>query len=103
MIEIPLLNDNGGTLVLNPEKTSVQIFNNGIHIRDLNEFEENFILSTWVAAHGYSWKIHERYIQEYPGEVFVLFDPTDGGSSIIGAYRSLDEAKRVLRVLIDTN
>lgn len=35
---------------------------------------------------------HNAMLYEYPGSIFVLFDGTDDGCSIHGAYRSLDEA-----------
>lgn len=35
---------------------------------------------------------HNAMLYEYPGDVFVLFDGTDDGCSILGAYRSLKEA-----------
>jgi len=36
---------------------------------------------------------HNSMLYEYPNDVFVLFDGTDDGSSIIGAYRSLKIAQ----------
>ncbi len=36
---------------------------------------------------------HGPMILEYPSNVFVLFDGTDDGSSILGAYRSLPQAQ----------
>ena len=36
---------------------------------------------------------HNSMLYEYPHDVFVLFDGTDDGSSIIGAYRSLKIAQ----------
>lgn len=38
-------------------------------------------------------KFHGSMILEYPSDVFVLFDGTDDGSSILGAYRSLQQAQ----------
>lgn len=37
-----------------------------------------------------------RWITEYPGDVFVVFDPTTDGSQILGATRSFSEAKKLL-------
>ncbi len=37
---------------------------------------------------------HGPMILEYPSDVFVLFDGTDDGSSILGAYRSLPQARK---------
>ena len=39
---------------------------------------------------------HDKHILEYDGDVFVVFDPTDDGSSILGACRTLEEAKLML-------
>lgn len=41
-------------------------------------------------------KHHDNWIIEFNESVFVVFDPTTGGSDIIGAARTLDEAKRLL-------
>ncbi len=40
-------------------------------------------------------KFHGPMILEYPGDVFVVFDGTDDGFSILGARRSLEEAKKL--------
>lgn len=37
---------------------------------------------------------HGPMILEYPGEVFVLFDGTDDGSTILGAYRTLEYTRQ---------
>jgi len=37
-----------------------------------------------------------RWITEYPGDVFVVFDPTTDGAQILGAARSFSEAKSLL-------
>lgn len=41
-------------------------------------------------------KHHDNWIIEFNESVFVVFDPTTDGSDIIGAARTLDEAKRLL-------
>jgi hypothetical protein len=41
-------------------------------------------------------KSHGKWIFEYPEEVFVVFDPTDDGSNIITACRTLAQAEYVL-------
>lgn len=41
-------------------------------------------------------KHHDNWIIEFNESVFVVFDPTTDGSDIIGATRTLDEAKRLL-------
>lgn len=41
-------------------------------------------------------KMVEDNIYQYSEELFVVFDPTDGGSSIVGAYRTLEESKIAL-------
>lgn len=51
-------------------------------------------LETKLAETG-SPKFHGPMILEYPHDVFVVFDGTDDGSSILGARRSLEEAKRL--------
>lgn len=51
-------------------------------------------LETKLAETG-SPKFHGPLILEYPHDVFVVFDGTDDGSSILGARRSLEEAKRL--------
>lgn len=40
--------------------------------------------------------IHDKNIYQYGEAVFVVFDPTDDGSSILGACRTLEEAKLML-------
>lgn len=39
---------------------------------------------------------HGYWIREYPGDVFVVFDPTTDGSGILGAARTLEEAEAIL-------
>lgn len=51
-------------------------------------------LETKLAETG-SPKFHGPLILEYPADVFVVFDGTDDGCSILGARRSLEEAKRL--------
>lgn len=51
-------------------------------------------LETKLAETG-SPKFHGPLILEYPADVFVVFDGTDDGSSLLGARRSLEEAKRL--------
>lgn len=41
-------------------------------------------------------KHHDNWIIEFNESVFVVFDPMTDGSDIIGAARTLDEAKRLL-------
>ena len=41
-------------------------------------------------------KHHDNWIIEFNESVFVVFDPTTDGSDIIGAARTLDEAKQLL-------
>lgn len=41
-------------------------------------------------------KHHDNWIIEFNESVFVVFDPTTDGSDIIGATRTLDEAKQLL-------
>ena len=43
------------------------------------------------------WKLHGKHIIEYPGDVFVVFDPTTGGAHIAGASRTIEEAIRILQ------
>ena len=40
--------------------------------------------------------IHDKFIYQYADEVFVVFDGTDDGSSIMGARRTLEEARALL-------
>jgi len=40
--------------------------------------------------------VHDKNIYQYGEAVFVVFDPTDDGSSILGACRTLEEAKALL-------
>jgi hypothetical protein len=44
----------------------------------------------------YTVTFHDKFIHEYEGDVFVVFDPTDDGSSIMGACRTLEEAQALL-------
>lgn len=58
----------------------------------------------WNAGVAWAKSIHEPklvepHIYEYPSDIFVVFDPTDGGSGIIGAYRSLVEAQLALAMV----
>lgn len=39
---------------------------------------------------------HGNWIVEYPGDVFVVFDPTTDGAHILGACRTLDQANQML-------
>ena len=45
--------------------------------------------SEWVPKYP---TLVEPYIFQYDETVFVAFDPTDGGSSILGAWRTKEEA-----------
>jgi len=40
--------------------------------------------------------VHGKDIYQYDNSVFVVFDPTDDGSSIMGAVRTLAEAQALL-------
>ena len=44
-------------------------------------------------------KYHGNWIVQYDEEVFVVFDPFDGGSSILCATRSLEDAENNLKNL----
>ena len=39
---------------------------------------------------------HGQWIIEYPGDVFVVFDPMTDGSGILGATRYLKDAYKML-------
>lgn len=41
----------------------------------------------------------EPYVFQYAEELFVAFDPTDGGSSVVGAWRRQQEAREALERL----
>lgn len=41
-----------------------------------------------------------RWITEYPGEVFVVFDPTTDGAHILGAARTFVEAEKILKSVV---
>lgn len=41
-------------------------------------------------------KSHKDWIYEYPGNVFVVFDPMTNGESIAGAARTLAQAESIL-------
>lgn len=45
-------------------------------------------------------KLIEPYIFQYGEELYVAFDPTDGGSGVVGAWRTPDEARNALEDLI---
>lgn len=42
-------------------------------------------------------KHHGQWIVEYPGEVFVVFDPMSDGCYILGAFRRLEDAQYHLK------
>lgn len=39
------------------------------------------------------WKLHESFLLEYPGDVFVTFTPDSDGAHTLGAHRTLAEAQ----------
>jgi hypothetical protein len=41
-------------------------------------------------------KHHGSWIVEYPGDVFVVFDPTTDGAGILGASRNISGANKIL-------
>lgn len=47
-------------------------------------------------------RMHGRWIVEYPGDVFVVFDPMTDAAGILGAARSLQAAETQLARLADT-
>lgn len=50
-----------------------------------------------VPAYDHSFAVEvAHHIFKFGEAVFVVFDPTDDGSSIVGAYRTLREAQRAL-------
>ena len=46
---------------------------------------------------------HGNWILEYPGDVFVVFDPTTDGSDILGAARTLEEAEAILNAPVNNH
>lgn len=45
-------------------------------------------------------KHHGQWIVEYPGDVFVVFDPMTDGSDILGAFRRLEDAQYHLEDMV---
>lgn len=79
--------------------------NEGIaHLREGNRYGEarvslNGKWEGWqakAARNEFQPKCPVKWIYEYPGDVFVVFDPTTDGACIAGAARTLEEAQEIL-------
>lgn len=57
----------------------------------LNNFAQ-LIIQNYCSSHKFT---KNPWITEYPGEVFVVFDPMTDGSGILGAARTFDEAQNI--------
>lgn len=62
----------------------------------LNNFAQ-LIIQNYCSSHKFT---KNPWIVEYPGEVFVVFDPMTDGSGILGAVRTFDEAEKILKSVV---
>lgn len=86
-VKLLLINERNGVAVLGTYSEKHQ----WTHWQGLPKFAES-----GLAQAASEPKMHGQWICEYPGDVFVVFDPMTDAAGILGAARSLQAAETLL-------